>query len=149
VIRQQADDAVQLLYIGNSADMAALRRSMEAHGAVTRSRLSPAVSAVVADPDIPVDHPTLQAARSLGVRVLEPLAAIESLTGTTDPTPSRSVPAQRSWVPVLVTIVVGLIAVLAALGVLGSVVEPAADPHPMWMEQVSPPVVAPGQLTGR
>ena len=149
MIRQQADDAVQLLYVGNSADMAALRRSMEAHGAVTRSRLSPAVSAVVADPDIPVDHPTLRAARSLGVRVVEPLAAIESLTGTTDRAPSRGVPVQRSWVPVLVTIVVGLIAVLAALGVLGSVVEPAADPHRMWMEQVSPPVVAPGQLTAR
>ncbi len=148
MIRQQADEAVQLLYLGNSADMAALRRSMEAHGAVTRSRLSPAVSAVVADPDIPVDHPTLLAAQSLGVRVLEPLTAIESLTGGTERRPSRTTQPQRSWTPVIATIVAGLIAVLAALGVLGSVVEPAADRHPAWTEQGSrQPAVVPGQLT--
>ena len=47
------EDPMHVLYVGSSADLGALRRLMEAHGAVTRSRLTPAVTLVVADPSIP------------------------------------------------------------------------------------------------
>ncbi|MGH3794796.1 MAG: hypothetical protein ACRDSP_07885 [Pseudonocardiaceae bacterium] len=72
---------LQLLYLGNSAALGALRRSMEAHGAVTRTRLTPAVDAVVADPSVPADHPTMSAAASLGISVLRPDEAVEQLAG--------------------------------------------------------------------
>lgn len=145
MVRQPAgDEAVQLLYVGNSADMAALRRSMEAHGAVTRSRLSPAVSAVVADRDTPTDHPVLQAAHSIGVQVLEPLLAIDALPARRPPAAGR----QRSWAPVIATLIAGLLAVLAVLGVFGSVVESDLQPRPVGVERVAPASeVAPGYLT--
>lgn len=72
---------VQVLYLGNSAALGALRRSMEARGMVTRSRLTPAVDAVVADPSVPLDHPTRRAADSLGIPVLRPAEAIDQLPG--------------------------------------------------------------------
>jgi hypothetical protein len=49
---------------------------MEAHGAVTRSRLTPAVTVVVDDSSVPVNHPTVRAAGTLGIPVMEPAEAI-------------------------------------------------------------------------
>ena len=69
-------DPLHVLYLGNSADLGALRRSMEAHGAVTRSRLTPAVAVVIVDASIPADHPTVRAAAMLGIPVMEPAEAI-------------------------------------------------------------------------
>ena len=68
-------DPVHVLYLGSSADLGALRRLMEAHGAVTRSRLTPAVTVVVADSSVPADHPTVRAAGTLGIPVMEPAEA--------------------------------------------------------------------------
>jgi hypothetical protein len=68
-------DPVHVLYLGSSADLGALRRLMEAHGAVTRSRLTPAVTVVVADSSVPANHPTLRAAGTLGIPVMEPAEA--------------------------------------------------------------------------
>lgn len=88
------EDPLHVLYVGSSADLGALRRSMEAHGAVTRSRLTPAVTVVVADPSIPANHPTVSAASTLGIPVLEPgqasvqFAAWRSRTNGTQPVPA-------------------------------------------------------------
>lgn len=54
---------------------------MEAHGIVTRSRLTPVLDAVIADPSIAADHPTVLAANSLGIPVLTPAEAIEQFAG--------------------------------------------------------------------
>lgn len=75
------EDPLHVLYVGSSADLGALRRLMEAHGAVTRSRLTPAVTVVVADPSIPADHPTVRAANTLGIPVLEPAQASVQFAG--------------------------------------------------------------------
>lgn len=69
-------DPLHVLYLGSSADLGALRRSMEAHGAVTRSRLTPAVAVVIVDASVPADHPTVLAAATLGIPVMEPAEAI-------------------------------------------------------------------------
>ncbi|MGH3874668.1 MAG: hypothetical protein ACRDSR_24735 [Pseudonocardiaceae bacterium] len=96
-----SQDPLHVLYIGSSADLGALRRLMEAHGAVTRSRLTPAVAVVIADPSIRSDHPTVRAAATLGIPVLEPGEAIVQFAGWptgTEPIP-QPVPdvARRSW----------------------------------------------------
>lgn len=72
---------LQVFYLGSSAALGALRRSMEAHGMVTRTRLTPVLDAVVVDALVPSDHPTLQAAYSLGIPVLRPDEAIEQFGG--------------------------------------------------------------------
>lgn len=75
------EDPLHVLYVGSSADLGALRRQMEAHGAVTRSRLTPAVTLVVVDPSIPANHPTVRAASTLGIPVLEPAQASVQFAG--------------------------------------------------------------------
>ena len=108
----------QVHYLGNSADLAALRRSMEARGVVSRSRLTPGVVAVVADTSVPLDHPTLAAARELGIDVLRPAQAIDRLLAA---------PAQRQRLaqlpvastPLITITVLLLIGVLALLGFVG------------------------------
>ncbi|MGH3811548.1 MAG: hypothetical protein ACRDUV_03690 [Pseudonocardiaceae bacterium] len=94
-------DPLHVLYVGNSADLGALRRLMEAHGAVTRSRLTPAVAVVIADSSVPADHPTVRAAATLGIPVLEPGEAIVQFASwRTRTEPIRQpVPdiARRSW----------------------------------------------------
>jgi hypothetical protein len=92
-------DPVHVLYLGNSADLGALRRMMEAHGAVTRSRLTPAVTVVVADPSVPADHPTLRAAGTLGIPVMEPAEAIVQYANWhTRPDPNRpTAGVRRAW----------------------------------------------------
>jgi hypothetical protein len=94
-----AQDPLHVLYIGSSADLGALRRMMEAHGAVTRARLTPEVSVVVVDRSVPANHPTLLAAGSLGIPVMEPAEAIaqyaswRNRTEPTQPEPST----RRPW----------------------------------------------------
>ena len=96
-------DPLHVLYVGSSADLGALRRLMEAHGAVTRSRLTPAVAVVIADPSIPADHPTVRAAATLGIPVLEPGEAIVQFAGwrTRSESLRQPVPdtgtARRAW----------------------------------------------------
>ncbi|MGH3778028.1 MAG: BRCT domain-containing protein [Pseudonocardiaceae bacterium] len=95
-----AQDPLHVLYVGNSADLGALRRLMEAHGAVTRSRLTPAVTVVIADLSVPADHPTLRAAATLRIPVLGPGEAIVQFAGWRTRTEIRQpVPdiARRSW----------------------------------------------------
>lgn len=91
---------LQVLYLGSSAALGALRRSMEAHGAVTRTRLTPAVDAVIADPEVPSDHPTARAADSLGIPVLRPGEAAERFAGwmgRPDPAPSVPEHGRSPW----------------------------------------------------
>ena len=93
-----ASRQLQVMYVGSSSELGTLRRSMEAHGMVTRTRLTPAVDAVVADTSVPPDHPTLRIAASLGIPVLAPSEAIEQLVDWAVPGESlhTSPPAGRS-----------------------------------------------------
>jgi hypothetical protein len=93
-------DPLHVLYLGSSAELGALRRLMEAHGAVTRSRLTPAVAVVIADSSVPADHPTVRVAGTLGIPVLEPAEAIVQFAGWRNRSePIRPAPAtaRRSW----------------------------------------------------
>lgn len=83
-------DPLHVLYIGSSADLGALRRLMEAHGAVTRCRLTPEVAVVIAGSSVPADHPTVRAAGTLGIPVMEPAEAIVQLAGWRSSTEARS-----------------------------------------------------------
>jgi hypothetical protein len=92
-----AQDPLQVLYVGNSADLGALRRLMEAHGAVTRCRLTPEVSVVIADSSVAADHPAMRTAGMLGIPVMEAAEAIAQFAGgRSRPAETRS-PARRSW----------------------------------------------------
>ncbi|MGH3686693.1 MAG: hypothetical protein ACRDRU_11375 [Pseudonocardiaceae bacterium] len=104
-----AQDPLHVLYLGSSAELGALRRVMEAHGAITRSRLTPAVAVVVAESSVPAHHPTLRAANTLGIPVMEPAEAAVQFAAwrgyTQSPlaeprspaAPSRPPLAWRSW----------------------------------------------------
>jgi hypothetical protein len=72
---------------------------MEAHGAVTRSRLTPAVAVVIADPSVPADHPTVRAAGTLGIPVMEPAEAIVQFAGWRSGTDAR-LPAASAAPPI-------------------------------------------------
>ena len=82
-------DPLHVLYVGSSADLGALRRLMEAHGAVTRCRLTPEVAVVIAGPSVSVDHPTVRAAGTLGIPVMEPAEAIVQFAGWRSRTEAR------------------------------------------------------------
>ncbi|MGH3771442.1 MAG: BRCT domain-containing protein [Pseudonocardiaceae bacterium] len=95
-------DPLHVLYVGSSADLGALRRLMEAHGAVTRSRLTPEVTVVVADSSVPASHPAVRDAGTLGIPVLEPDEVIVQFAewrGRTEVSPPiHPAPAgRRSW----------------------------------------------------
>ncbi len=92
-------DPLHVLYLGNSAELGALRRLMEAHGAVTRSRLTPAVAVVIADPSVPADHPTRRIAASLDIPVMGPGEAIVQFASwRTRPSPiQQPVPNVARW----------------------------------------------------
>lgn len=88
-----------MLYVGSSADLGALRRLMEAHGAVTRSRLTPEVTVVIADASVPADHPAMRSARTLGIPVMAPAEAMvhyASWRTRTEPTRPAPIP-RRHW----------------------------------------------------
>jgi len=112
----------QVHYLGSSADLAALRRSLEARGVVSRSRLTPTVAVVVADTTVPLDHPTLVAARELGVEVFAPHQAIDRLLVAPVVRAVRSVPLPVTSTPLItltVLVMIGLLALLGVSGVLG------------------------------
>lgn len=69
-------EPLHVLYVGNSADLGALRRLMEAHGAITRSRLTPEVTVVIADSSVPAGHPAVRDAGTLDIPVMAPAEAI-------------------------------------------------------------------------
>lgn len=122
-------DRLQVLFLGSSADTDALRRSLESRGAVTRVRLTPEVAAVVADDTVSPDHPTLSAARSLGVPVLGRADAVEQLAawmarpgyGHTGPIPLVVQPNTDGNVTLIVTTVALLLLALASIFIVGAV----------------------------
>jgi hypothetical protein len=109
----------QVHYLGSSADLAALRRSMEARGAVSRSRLTPTVTAVVADTTVPANHPTLLAAHELGIDVFEPAQAIDRLLALPARVRPRPMPLPVASTPLITVTVLVLVGVLALLGFVG------------------------------
>lgn len=117
---EDTQERLQVLYLGRSANVSVLRRSLEAHGAITRSRLTPEVDAVITDAGVAADHPTLYAAAELGVPALNPQEAIDRLVRWHD---SRDTgPTERSsGAPVIAGTIAVLVLLLAALGFLGSV----------------------------
>lgn len=133
-------DPVQVLYLGSSGDVTALRRSMEAHGGVTRSRLTPEVDVVVADPGVSGDHPTAAAARGLGIPVLTPTDAIDVLAGRMARPGGRHraiepVVQAAGGAPVVVVTIAVLVLVLTALGVVNAVLTPGTSTRPAVVEQ--------------
>lgn len=113
-------ERLQVLYLGRSAQVGVLRRSLEAHGAITRSRLTPEVDAVIIDAGVAADHPILYAAAELGVPALSPEKAIGQLVRWNegrDPGATE----RSSGVPVIAGSIAVLLVLLAAIGMLGSV----------------------------
>lgn len=142
-------DRLHVLYLGSSADLGALRRSLEAHGAVTRTRLTPEVAVVVADATVRADHPTLRAATTLGVRVLDPAQAIDQLAERS----SRPDPGvghaglSPSGGPVIAGTIAALVTVLTLLAVLGAVLRPDEVSQRIQLPADSSwPVLAPGHV---
>lgn len=89
---------LHVLYVGSSADLGALRRLMEAHGAITRSRLTPELTMVVADSSVPAYHPAVREAGALGIPVMEPAEAIVQFAQWRSHTEIES-PTQRPAAP--------------------------------------------------
>jgi hypothetical protein len=137
VSQDRVDSAeFQVHWLGNSADLGALRRSLEARGVVSRSRLTPAVQAVIIDSTVPADHPTIIAARELGIEVLEPSEAADRLL-TVPGRPRRWTPSpQTSRPPTITLTVLVLVGVLALLGFVVMI-----DSGPPEATEISEPVM--------
>jgi len=116
---ESAQVRLQVLYLGRSANVGALRRSLEAHGAITRSRLTPEVDAVITDTGVAADHPTLHAAAALGIPVLGPYEAIDQLVGWRGSRDTGEA-EHSSGAPVIAGSIAVLVLLLAAIGILGS-----------------------------
>lgn len=139
---QDRVDSVELQVhcVGSSADLGALRRSLEARGVVSRSRLTPAVRAVIADSTVPEDHPTLITARDLGIDILDPDEAfvrLLSAPGRPKWTPPPQLP-RSSMTFVMVLILIGLLALLGGIGVMINSGPSEATNHEI-SRPVSPP----------
>ena len=113
----------QVHCLGNSADLGALRRSLEARGVVSRSRLTPAVGVVVADSTVPADHATLVAARELGIEVLQPSEAVDRLLSVVGRARERTPLPPASRTPAITLTVIVLVSLLALLGFFGAVID--------------------------
>lgn len=125
----------QVHCLGSSADLGALRRSLEARGMVSRARLTPAVQAVVADHTVADDHPVLAAARELGIEILDPSQAVDRLLSRrSSRRHAAAVPVGRtstrppSRLPTIAIVVLALVGALVMLGVVGALVQPDAAP---------------------
>jgi hypothetical protein len=141
VSQHRADSAeFQVHCLGNSADLGALRRSLEARGVVSRSRLTPAVQAVVADSTVPADHPTLISARELGIEVLDPSEAIDRLLATPGPASRRNPTPPVSNTPLITLTVLVLISVLTMLGVVGALIDSDTPAHEVTVNELSEPL---------
>lgn len=148
-------DRLQVLYLGHSARVGVLRRSLEAHGIVTRTRLTPGVAVVVTDAGVASDHPTVHTAYSLGITVLDSEQAIDQLVDWRIDGLTATVEKRPTGGAVIAGVIAVLVAALAALGILGAVLrtgEPA-DPVPINDSSINDssgaPVVAPGHLVPR
>jgi hypothetical protein len=141
VSQDRVDSAeFQVHCLGSSADLGALRRSLEARGVVSRSRLTPAVQVVVADSTVPADHPTLIAARELGIEVIDPSEAIDRLLSVPGPATRRNPPPPVSRTPLITLTVLVLISVLTLLGVLGALVDTGNAPREVTVNDMSEPL---------
>jgi len=144
------EDRLQVLYLGRSADVGALRRSLEAHGAITRARLTPEVAAVVTDAGVPADHPTVRAAWSLGVPVLDPEQAIDQLVGWRMESGTGTAAERTGGGPVIAGAITILVVVLAVLGILSSLLSPDVPAAPVQVTNSVPTgVIIPSQLDAR
>lgn len=113
----------QVHCLGNSADLGALRRSLEARGVVSRSRLTPAVGVVVADSTVSADHPTLVTARELGIEVLQPSEAVDRLLSAPSRARERPPHPPASRTSAITFTVIVLVSLLALLGFVGAIVD--------------------------
>ena len=127
----------QVHCLGNSADLVALRRSLEARGIVSRSRLTPTVQAVVVDSTVPADHPTLVAARELGIEVLDPSQAIDRLLVTPGKQRRGAPPPPVSRTPLITLTVLVLIGVLTVLGVIGALIDSNPPSQEVTVSEIS------------
>jgi hypothetical protein len=119
-------DELQVHCLGSSADLGALRRSLEARGVVSRSRLTPAVHAVIADSTVPEDHPTLITARDLGIDILDPAEAFARLLSASGRPKRWTPPPQLPHTSITIVTVLILIGVLALFGFAALV---SSGPH--------------------
>lgn len=143
-------DRLQVLYLGRSADVGALRRSLEAHGVITRARLTPEVAAVVTDAGVAADHPTVRAAWSLGVPVLDPEQAIDQLVGWRMESGTGTAAARTGGGPIIAGTIAILVVVLAALSILSSLLAPDEPAGPVQVNDSFPTrVIGPGQVDPR
>lgn len=142
-----AQDRLHVHYLGSSADLDALRRSLEAHGAVTRARLTPQVAVVVADATVPAEHPTRRAAATLGVPVLDPAQAFDQLAGWARRPDYRAGRPALSGArgPVIAGTIATLVTVLVLLSVIGSVARP--DEVSRQVPLPTETVLAPGRVS--
>jgi len=131
-------DELQVHCLGSSADLGALRRSLEARGVVSRSRLTPAVRAVIADSTVPDDHPTLITARDLGIDILDPAEAFERLLSAPGRPKRWTPPAQIPRSSMTIVTVLILIGVLAVLGFIGVMVN--SGPREATNHEITRPV---------
>ncbi len=132
--RGGGQDRLQVLYLGRSAKVGVLRRSLEAHGVVTRTRLTPEVAAVVTDAGVASDHPTVHAAHSLGIPVLDPEQAIDQLVDWRIEGLNGTAETRTTTGAMIAGIIAVLVVVLVALGILGALLptdEPAV-PVPFY-----------------
>jgi hypothetical protein len=129
---------LQVHCLGSSADLGALRRSLEARGVVSRSRLTPAVRAVIADSTVPADHPTLVTARDLGIDILDPADAFERLLSAPGRPQRWTPPPQLPRSSMTFVTVLILIGVLALLGCIGAMIN--SGPGEATDHEISRPV---------
>ncbi|HEY0637252.1 MAG TPA: hypothetical protein VGD67_06370 [Pseudonocardiaceae bacterium] len=131
----------QVHYLGSSADVAALRRSLEARGAVSRARLTPTVTAVVVDDGVPPDHPTRRAARELGIAVYGPAEAMDRLLTLQPPQPprqTRTTPLPVASTPLITVTVLVLLGVVVLLGMTGMFTDAEPAGHSTTIQQDVP-----------
>jgi hypothetical protein len=133
-------DELQVHCLGHSADLGALRRSLEARGVVSRSRLTPVVRAVIADSTVPADHPTLITARDLGIDILNPAEAFDRLVSVSVGPRQWAPPPQVQRSSMIIVAVLVLAAVLVLLGFAGAMAgsEPCEATEHEWPSSVSP-----------
>lgn len=143
-------DRLQVLYLGSSARVGTLRRSLEAHGVVTRTRLTPGVAVVVTDAGVAPDHPTVHTAYSLGVPVLDSEQAIDQLVDWRIDGITGAAQKHATTGTVIAWIIAVLAVVLVALGILGPVLPTGGPADPVPINDGSRvPVVAPGHVAPR
>jgi hypothetical protein len=105
---------------------------------------------VVTDAGVASDHPTVHAAYSLGIAVLDSEQAIDQLVDWRIDGLTATAEKRPTGGAVIAGVIAVLVAVLAALGILGAVLrtDEPADPVPI-NDSSGAPIVAPGRLVPR